>query len=93
VSRQPWAEHTAIIINSDHGEAFGEHGRTRHGFELWEPLVHVPLFFHLPGVTPRRMDAPRSMIDLPPTILELLGLPPHPGFQGKSLLPELRSDR
>jgi choline-sulfatase len=90
VSRQPWGERTAIIINSDHGEAFGEHGRTRHGFELWEPLVHVPLFIHLPGATPHRIETPRSMIDLAPTIVELLGLPPQPAFQGKSLLPELR---
>jgi arylsulfatase A-like enzyme len=92
VGRQPWGEHTAIIINGDHGEAFGEHDRTRHGFELWEPLVHVPLFIYLPGIRPRHIDTPRSMIDLGPTILELLGVPAHVGFQGNSLVPELRGD-
>jgi len=92
VTHQSWAERTAVIVNSDHGEAFGEHGRTRHGFEIWEPLVHVPLLLRIPGVAARRIDEPRSMMDLVPTIFDLLGVPPHPGFQGRSLVPELRGE-
>ncbi len=89
VAQQPWAKDTAIIVSSDHGEAFGEHKRWRHGFELYEMLVRVPLMVQAPGITPRRIDAKRSAIDLAPTILDLTGAPPEPSFQGKSLVPEL----
>jgi len=61
----------------------------RHGFEIYEVLVHIPLMIQAPGLTPRRIDTPRSAIDLAPTILELTGAPEEPSFQGKSLVPEL----
>jgi arylsulfatase A-like enzyme len=89
VAAQPWAKDTAIIVSSDHGEAFREHKMWRHGFELYEMLVRVPLMIQAPGITPRRIDTPRSAIDLAPTILELTGTPAEPSFQGKSLVPEL----
>ena len=54
-----------------------------HGFELWENLVRVPMFFVVPGAAPRRIDTPRSAIDLAPTILELLGVPRRPGLRGQ----------
>jgi arylsulfatase A-like enzyme len=89
VAAQPWAKDTAIIVSSDHGEAFREHKMWRHGFELYEMLVRVPLMVQAPGVTPRRIDLPRSGVDLAPTILELTGTPAEPSFVGKSLVPEL----
>lgn len=91
VEQQPWGKKTAIVITSDHGESFGEHGRYAHGFELWENLVRVPLFFVVPGLAPRRIDVPRSAIDLAPTLCELFGVEPDAsaGFEGKSLVPEL----
>ncbi len=92
VDRQPWGPRTAIIVTADHGEAFGEHGMFSHGFEIWENLVRVPLFLHVPGLRPRRIDEPRSALDLAPTIVELMGLPPDPAFEGKSLVPELLGD-
>jgi arylsulfatase A-like enzyme len=89
VDQQPWGKDTVVIVTADHGEAFGEHRSFRHGFEIWEVLVHVPLMIRAPGSTPRRIDEPRSSIDLGPTILELTGAPPEPSFQGESLVPEL----
>ena len=89
VDQQPWGKDTAVIISSDHGEAFGEHKMHRHGFEIYEMLVRVPLMIRAPGITPRRIDTPRSAIDLPPTFLELTGAPAEPSFQGKSLVPEM----
>ena len=89
IESKPWGPHTAIIVTADHGEAFGEHKQYVHGFELWENLVHVPLFFYVPGAPPRRIAAPRSAIDLAPTILDLFALPQEPTFEGKSLVPEL----
>ncbi len=84
IATKPWAKRTVIILTADHGEAFGEHGMTRHGFEVWEPLVHVPLFVLAPGATPRHIDTPRSALDLAPTIFDFLGVAPDPGFEGKS---------
>ncbi|MBK7584957.1 MAG: sulfatase-like hydrolase/transferase [Myxococcales bacterium] len=89
IQKQAWGAQTAIIISADHGECFGEHGQIRHGYELWEALVHVPLMFLVPGTTPHRLDVPRSHLDLAPTILELMGVAIEPPLRGKSLRPEL----
>jgi choline-sulfatase len=94
VEGQPWAKNTAIIVSSDHGEAFGEHHMIRHGFELWEPLVRVPLLIHVPGSTPRHVDARRGLVDLVPTILALFGVNPPEGegtdfVSGQSLLDDV----
>jgi arylsulfatase A-like enzyme len=85
---------TAIIVSSDHGEAFGEHGLYRHGFEVWEELIRVPLIVHVPGVAAKRETARRSLIDLAPTILEMMGVElPAAGakdaMSGYSLVPDL----
>jgi arylsulfatase A-like enzyme len=87
-------DNTIIVMTSDHGEAFGEHGLYRHGFELWEELIRVPLIVHVPGIAPKRELARRSSIDLVPTLLELLGVPlPVAGakdfLSGQSLVPDL----
>jgi choline-sulfatase len=89
IATKSWSKRTAIIVTADHGEAFGEHNMYSHGFELWENLVRVPMFLVVPGAAPRRIDVPRSAVDLAPTILELLNVPVDPGFEGKSLAPEL----
>lgn len=88
ISEKPWANETAILLTADHGEAFGEHGQSAHGFELWENLVRVPLLVNLPGNAARVIDTPRSAIDLAPTILSLLHVPPDPAFAGVDLSPE-----
>lgn len=89
IDAQPWGERTAIVISSDHGEAFGEHKRSRHGFELYDMLVHVPLVIRVPGAAPQTIAEPRSHIDLAPTIHELMGVPPHESYPGTSLVGEL----
>lgn len=86
------AGRTAVIVTSDHGESFGDNGMWRHGYEVWESLVRVPLVVHVPGLAPRRLAARRSAIDLAPTVLELFGLPLPEGdeaLSGKSLVPDL----
>jgi arylsulfatase A-like enzyme len=90
IGTRPWSAETAIVLTSDHGEAFGEHGVVGHGRELWEPLVRVPLLLHVPGAEPRRIAQRRSLIDLAPTILDLLGgSPPEDGsLRGTSLVPD-----
>ena len=86
---QPWWKNTALVISADHGEAFGEHDMYRHAFEIWEMLVRVPLMIKAPGVLPRRIDERRSLIDLAPTIMELLGQAAPDSFAGESLVPEV----
>lgn len=88
VKKQPYADKIAIIVSSDHGEAFGEHGRTRHAFELWQSLVRVPLMLCLPGAAPKHIDVARSGLDIGPTVLELLGVPQNEALHGKSLVAE-----
>jgi arylsulfatase A-like enzyme len=94
ISASSIADRTAIIVTSDHGEAFGEHGMVRHGFELWEPLIRVPLIVYVPQGKPRRVDVRRSIIDLVPTILDLMGAPAASGegmdfVSGQSMAREL----
>jgi arylsulfatase A-like enzyme len=90
VDKAPWGKNTMVIITADHGEAFGEHKQYLHAFEIWHHLTNVPLIIRAPGLTPRRIDEPRSMIDLCPTILETFSVAPDTAFRGKSLWPELR---
>jgi len=94
IEKSEFAARTAIIVTSDHGEAFGEHGMIRHGFELWEELVRVPFLFMVPGAPPHHITVPRSGIDLVPTLLELFRLKkPTPNgddfVSGESLLLDL----
>ncbi len=85
---QPWGKNLVVIITADHGEGFGERGHYRHAYEVWESLVRVPLFIHVPGAKPRRIESPRSAIDLAPTIAELLSLSVD-GYRGVSLVSEV----
>lgn len=89
VEQQPWAKDTAIVVSADHGEAFGDHGMYKHAFEIWEVLTRVPLLVRAPGAEPRRIQLPRTHIDVAPTVVDLMGLEPLAGFQGKSLVPEI----
>ncbi|MBM4044098.1 MAG: DUF4976 domain-containing protein [Planctomycetes bacterium] len=88
-------ENTLIILTSDHGDMGGDHGLFQKGPYLYDPAVRVPLIFSLPGTLPTglRSDALVELVDIVPTIHELLGLPIPPRVQGKSLLPLLTGQR
>ncbi|HZL99144.1 MAG TPA: sulfatase [Planctomycetota bacterium] len=96
---------TWIVITSDHGEEFLEHGRLRHTGSLYQELVHVPLLIVPPDAAARagsdpaavpgagaalRIDEPVSQVDLLPTLLDLLGQPVPAGTDGRSLAGCLR---
>jgi choline-sulfatase len=93
IESQPWGARTAVVITSDHGEAFDEHGMNWHGVDLWEPLVRVPLIVYVPGVAPHRVQAKRSLIDIVPTVLDLMEVaqPPPGELSGVSLAPDIMS--
>lgn len=77
---------TIVVVTSDHGEEFGEHGVYLHGHTLFRQAVHVPLLVWAPGRAPagRRVERPVSLRDLPATLLEFS---PAPGraFPGRPL--------
>lgn len=78
---------TLIIVTSDHGELFFEHGLVTHGRTLFEEESRVPLLVHWPRkVSAQISDRPASTLDVLPTIVDAMGLPPHPAHQGSSLL-------
>ena len=81
-------ENTTIIITGDHGELFHEHGQVTHAGFLHEPAIRVPLiFYNLPaGLCAPDKSSPVSLLDLAPTLLTLADLPPHPNFQGQSII-------
>ncbi len=66
---------TLVIVTSDHGEEFGEHGLIQHGYSLYLPSLRIPLLVSLPGRIPQdsRVRAWVSTRDLPATILDLTG--------------------
>lgn len=77
-------QNTLVIITSDHGEHFGEHGCFIHGNSLYRPLTHVPLLISFPSRVPagKRVLEPVTLCDLPATVLDLTQL------EGGSLFPE-----
>lgn len=76
---------TVVAVLGDHGEAFYEHGFGAHGSQLFNEVTHVPLVIHAPSRPPARDTLPASSIDVMPTILGILKLPPHPAYQGVDL--------
>ena len=81
-------ENTLIIVVSDHGEEFWEHGWTGHGQSLYQELAHGLLLMWNPKLLqPRRVADPVQLIDVMPTVLDLLGLRIPDVVEGQSLLP------
>lgn len=82
-------EDTVLVITSDHGEAFGEHGYLWHERGVYDELLHIPLLVRLPGGgKSQEIDALTQTIDVLPTMLDLLRVPyPSASVQGASLLP------
>ncbi|HUU33839.1 MAG TPA: sulfatase, partial [Vicinamibacterales bacterium] len=79
-------EQTVIVVTSDHGEEFGEHGVYDHGYSLYQLSLHVPLVIVAPGrvAAGGRVPAPVTLRDLAATVGDLLGVAGH-GFPGASL--------
>lgn len=85
------------VFAADHGESLGEHGEGTHGFFVYDSTVVVPLVIRLSGrVAPGESPAPARLVDVAPTILDLLGMPPlapDGELDGRSLTPLLTRDR
>ena len=84
-------ERTLVVVVSDHGEEFHEHGRYQHGGAVYEEALRIPLVVVGPGVrADRRIRAQVSLIDVFPTVLDLLGVESAEPLDGVSLAPALR---
>jgi len=83
-------DNTIVLLTSDHGEAFGEHGALdrHHGLTLFDDQLHVPLIVRAPGRLKEgvRVTAQVRLVDVLPSLLELMGLEPSGLLQGHSLL-------
>jgi len=90
LERDGWLEHSIVVIGTDHGESF-ERGFLGHaGPDVHEALVHGPLVIRLPGQQQgQKHSEPVSQADLAPTLLDLVGAPPLPHAEGRSLKPLL----
>ena len=90
-------ENTIVVVTSDHGESFGEHGYLQHGPRVDEPVMHVPLLFFLPRHHPaynpgRRVDSLVRVIDIMPTIFDAVGVSIPAEVEGLSLMEEIRGE-
>lgn len=78
-----------VILTSDHGEELFEHGGFSHGYSLYQEVLHIPLYVHLPGQDEARSDDRLvSLLDILPTILDVINLEPRASLLGRSLLDE-----
>jgi arylsulfatase A-like enzyme len=78
-------ESTLVVIIGDHGEAFGRHGQTTHASGIYEENVHIPCLFINPGFKEERNQNPGGIVDIAPTIMNILELPASPKWQGENL--------
>ena len=80
-------DNTLVIVTSDHGEQFGEHGLFVHANSLYRALLHVPLVLRFPAGVPagRRIAARVTLRDIPATVIDLLGVKDSGGLRGASL--------
>jgi arylsulfatase A-like enzyme len=84
-------ERTLVVVLSDHGEEFSEHGYYQHGGTVFDETLRIPMIFVGPGVAPgRRIAAQVSLIDVLPTLLDLLGVEGVAESDGMSLAAALR---
>jgi arylsulfatase A-like enzyme len=79
-------DQTLIIVTGDHGECLGEHRHFQHD-EMWEEVIRVPLLIKRPGQTEAQVLKDNyRLLDLAPTVLDLVGVGPGPEMQGRSFL-------
>ena len=82
---------TYIIYLADHGDLVGEYGLLRKGADLAEPLVNIPMIWRGPGISPRVSLECVNLIDILPTVCDIIGCAVPDGVQGKSIKPLLEN--
>lgn len=91
---EPRLAQSFVVFTADHGEEFLEHGRTGHGNNLYRETVQIPLWVRPPGGEQGSSEsAVASLVDVPPTLLQVAGLNPPASWPGRSLLDPLPPER
>jgi len=81
-------DRTVVVVTADHGDELLDHGRVEHGRTHFEEVMHVPLVIRVPDEGAGRVvEQQVGLIDLTPTLLDLLGVPSDLPFEGRSLVP------
>jgi arylsulfatase A-like enzyme len=94
LSARDWNDETLLVVTSDHGEEFFEHGGVLHGQTQYQEVLRVPLLVRGPGVPKKvRIATPVSLVDLLPTLLDTAGVAVPDGLDGVSLRPLWAEDR
>lgn len=94
VARSNVAERTLVVLTADHGEEFGRHGKLGHGETLYNQALHVPLGFFWPArIKPGTNQSRVELIDVLPTVLDLIEVRNPEQLDGTSLLPVIRGNR
>ena len=87
------ADDTVVILTSDHGEEFDDHGSWGHGHSIFQELLGVPLLVHAPSrIASRRVSHTVSTLNIAQTVLDLTRVEGLPNAEGRSLVPDLRGD-
>ncbi|MSR58720.1 MAG: tetratricopeptide repeat protein [Planctomycetaceae bacterium] len=91
LKKQGLDRQTLVVVVGDHGEGLGDHFERMHGLTLYDEVMHVPLIFRLPeqGTSGKRIAADISMVDVSPTVLDLMGLADRRQITGKSFKPAI----
>lgn len=92
LARRGILEHGIVVLTSDHGEEFFEHGGFEHGHAMWQEVLRVPLLFWGPEVKPGGEVGAVSLVDLPATLAEAAGMSVPESFGGMSLWPNLTTE-
>ena len=89
LDRRQLLERTIVVVAADHGESLGDHGERDHGIFIYESVLRVPLIIRAPGVSSRRVGDVVRLVDVMPTVLDLLRVR-APLMDGSSLVALLR---
>ncbi len=87
-------EDTLLIIAADHGEEFGEHGDWMHGHTLYQETIKIPLIIWYPKIrrSQKRSNELAGLVDIKPTILNIVGIKQSEIYQGKDLISQITKE-
>ena len=78
-------DRTLVVLTADHGESLGDHGESTHSYFIYDATTHVPLIVRTPWGWRGRRAIQVSSVDIMPTVLDLVGMPPEPAIDGQPL--------
>jgi arylsulfatase A-like enzyme/Flp pilus assembly protein TadD len=93
VAKHQLERDTLVILTADHGEAFGEHGEISHSLFVYNTTLKIPLLISVPGNKPARIDDLVRIIDIAPTLCEIMGWKTSAYMNGASLVPLMKGEK